>query len=107
MNKKWLIAGLVAVLVGGYAIYATFFLERVEVGELCKGSAMCEGECLGFGELLPDYSHREICTRTCASDADCNEATECRSVDVIATDGKGSTVANKRYCLPPAAAARD
>lgn len=97
MNKK-LIIGLLAILVIGYGVYATFFLERVAIGDLCKGSAMCDGECLGFGDLLPDYTHQQICTVKCSSDGDCPKPTSCLSTSVVTLGETGSS--EERYCLP-------
>jgi hypothetical protein len=104
MKKKWIIWVAVAVvLIGAYAVYAIFFLEKVPIGGLCKGSAQCAGECIGFGDLLPDYSHKEICTKACASDSDCPSPTRCEEIELISTDGKGTKTEQKRYCLPPTA----
>ena len=99
--KKWIVVGIVvAVLAAAYAVYAVFFLKRVAVGEVCEGSAMCKGECLGFGDLLPDYSHKEICTKRCSTAADCPSPTTCEEVNVVSTDGKGVQTAARKYCLP-------
>jgi hypothetical protein len=104
MKKKWIVIIVVAVvLIAGYAVYANFFLKRVAVGAPCEDSAMCDGECLGFGDLLPDYSHKEICTRACSAPADCPAGTACEQVQVVSSDGKGTAVEDKRYCLPAGA----
>jgi flagellar basal body-associated protein FliL len=102
MKKKWILIAIAVVVLGGaYAVYALFFLERVPVGAVCKGSAQCEGQCLGFGDLLPDYSHQEICTKPCTSNADCPSTTRCEEVNLITSDGKGTQTQAKSYCLPP------
>jgi hypothetical protein len=103
MKKKWVLYGAIAaVLVVGYAVYAVFFLEKGKIGELCAGNKTCPGECLGFGDLLPDYSHKEVCTKTCCAPSDCPAPTRCEEVNVISSDGKGTQQEMKRYCLPTA-----
>jgi hypothetical protein len=78
-TRKWVIyAAIAGVLAGGYAIYAAFFLERVPIGALCVSSGDCEGQCIGFGDLLPDYSHKEVCTRECSAPSDCPAPTSWR-----------------------------
>ncbi|HKE14076.1 MAG TPA: hypothetical protein VKB80_04415, partial [Kofleriaceae bacterium] len=78
-TRKWVIyAAIAGVLAAGYAIYAVFFLERVPIGALCKASGDCQGQCIGFGDLLPDYSHQEVCTRECSAASDCPATTSCR-----------------------------
>jgi hypothetical protein len=100
-KRKWIIIGaVVLLLVAAYAVYAIFFLKRVPIGGICEASAMCEGECLGFGDLLPDYGHAEICTKGCSAATDCPAPTTCQQVEVISTDGTGVGRANKTYCLP-------
>ncbi len=102
-RKKWILIGIaVLALAGAYAVYAVFFLEKVPIGQVCKDSAQCEGQCVGFGDLLPDYSHKEICTKPCTGNADCPSTTHCEEVDLITTDGKGTQTQAKSFCLPPA-----
>jgi hypothetical protein len=101
-KSKWKIWAVIAVLLAGaYGVYAAFFLKKIQLGELCESSAMCPGECLGFGDLLPDYSHKEICTKQCGSDADCSSTTSCREIEVLKL-GKSTTPEKKKYCLPGA-----
>lgn len=102
MTKKTkLILALVAVAgLSAYSVYWRVFGARTPIGGLCSSGAMCDGQCLGFGDLLPDYSHQEICTQACAAAADCPSPTTCQSVQVISTDGTGVKTEDKGYCLP-------
>jgi hypothetical protein len=100
-TSKWKIYLIVgAVVVGGYAIYAKFIMGKTPIGGLCSSGAMCPGQCLGFGDLLPDYSHQEVCTQTCGGPSDCPTKTSCQPVQLTTTDGKSVKTEEKRFCLP-------
>lgn len=96
--KLYLIIG--AVIIGGYTIYARFFLEHTPIGGLCASTAACDGQCLGFGELLPDYSHQEVCTKECGGPSDCPGDTVCTPINLITTNGKGVKEEERHFCLP-------
>lgn len=97
MNKKWAVWGGVALLVGAYAIYATFFLERIAIGKMCKDSAMCPGECLAS---LHDVK-QEVCTQKCEADADCPAPTTCQTISMTSFKGGDIAESNVQYCLEP------
>jgi hypothetical protein len=101
MNKKVMLGGG-AVLVAAYVVYATFFLERVAIGGMCKESAMCPGECLGVGGF-GDAQKGEVCTKKCDAPSDCPAPSTCQTITVDTADMKNGKVSEgaARYCLNP------
>ncbi len=100
MSKKWKIIAVVIGMLVAYGTWHRLTLEPIPIGQLCDGSGGCVGTCLGFGDLLPDYSHKELCTQECESNADCPSPTACAPVTVYTTNRKGTETAKKHYCLP-------
>jgi hypothetical protein len=101
MTKKMMLGGG-GVLIAAYVVYATFFLERVPIGGLCKDSAMCGGECLGFGGFGANEKG-EVCTKKCDGPSDCPAPTTCQDIKIDSLsmkDGKMSAQ-SARYCLNP------
>jgi hypothetical protein len=98
MNKNIIGIGFAAVLIGGYAVYANFFMEKTAIGALCKADASCDGTCLAMGNT------GQVCTRTCSGPADCPSPTSCQEINLSTVNAKGevSSKGPSKYCLPGA-----
>ncbi len=104
LPRKWKLYAVLAIIpLAAFGIYRKATMAKTPIGALCGGDTVCDGECLGFGDLLPDYSHKQVCTQTCEGPSDCPAPTTCQKTQIISSDGKGTKTEEKSYCLPPAA----
>jgi hypothetical protein len=86
----------VAIAVAGYAVYATFFLKKVPIGEMCRDDGACAGHCM---KLLGGEGEAAVCTKSCTQSSECPAPTTCQQIDVTMIGDAKNPNRKEGYCL--------
>jgi hypothetical protein len=83
----------------GVFVYTRYLVKKGHLGERCSVDVQCEEAAPRC--LKPDAEEDGVCSRSCATDGDCQEGVRCIEVEVDDRDERGN-FKKQGYCFPQA-----